>query len=217
MRSLALFVGLAAVVVGATLALQRSPQQAEGPVGTIADGWSVRADRGASLNDVNVVMMGEGLRVSVGPAITLYRETDSASGDYTVSASLSQTQSTRHPEAYGLLIGGSDLQGPDQSYTYFLIRSDGKFLIKRRSGSRTSTVKPWTANPSVRKVDEAGRSTNTLQIAFAEGRCIFSVNDTEVASIPVEDVDREGIAGLRINHRLDVDVQDFSISAASDL
>ena len=46
-----------------------------------------------------------------------------------------QMEPAAHPEAYGVFIGGSDLQAANQKYTYFVIRQDGKFLIKRRAGN----------------------------------------------------------------------------------
>ncbi len=46
--------------------------------------------------------------------------------------------------AYGLFVGGQDLEGDDQKYLYFLIRRSGEFLIKTRAGDETSVVHPWT-------------------------------------------------------------------------
>lgn len=180
--------------------------------GSIAEGWAVRTDRGASLDGVKVVESQDGLDVTVGPAIVLYREADTASGNYEVSASLTQKRAPQHYEAYGLFIGGRDLQGDDQTYTYFLIRGDGKYLIKRRLGERTTTISRWTDHAAVNVPDEAGRATNTLAIAVADGRCSFRINGSEVASMTADELDTEGIAGLRVNHNLDVRVTDFTIA-----
>jgi hypothetical protein len=39
----------------------------------------------------------------------------------------------------------------------------------------------------------------------------FLANGTEVSSAPIDQVDASGIAGLRVNHNLNVQVEGFSI------
>ena len=63
---------------------------------------------------------------------TLWRPKDTASGNYTVSATIDQLGKPAHPEAYGIFIGGSDLSGPNQSYLYFLVRGTGEMFAKTR-------------------------------------------------------------------------------------
>lgn len=181
--------------------------------GQIPVGWSVRLDRAdAKMENVRVVTMGSGLHVTLGPAVILYREGDRASGAYRVSASFTQTKPARHPEAYGLFIGGSDLQGAGQAYTYFLVRQDGKFLVKRRAGSETSTVVDWSAHPAVKAIEGEGSARNELAIAVGADRVTFSVNGAEVASAERGKVDAEGIYGYRVNHNLDVHLNPIALS-----
>ena len=40
--------------------------------------------------------------------------------------------------AYGLFIGGENLEGDDQRYSYFIIRENNQFLVKQRDGGETS-------------------------------------------------------------------------------
>src|SRR6185503_15183014 len=99
-----------------------------------APGRLVRADRqGRSNHQCQTGEDGEGWHVTMGPAAVLYREADKASGSYHVSASFTQSKAD-YPEGYGLVIGGSNLGAASQKYTYFLVREDGKFIIKRRNG-----------------------------------------------------------------------------------
>ena len=86
-----------------------------------------------------------------------------------------------HPEAYGLIIGGADLEGAAQKYTYFLIRQDGKYLIKRRAGDQTPTIADWTDSAAIKKADTSGKMSNTLAIDVGKDKVRFLVNGTEVS------------------------------------
>ena len=180
--------------------------------GTLPAGWSARLDSGSTKPDgVQIMPMGGGMHFMSGPAGIYYKATDKASGAYTVTATFAQMAPAAHPEAYGLFIGGSNLDGPAQKYTYFLIRQDGKYLIKRRAGADTPTVVNWTDNAALKKADTSGKLTNTLAVKVASDKVSFLVNGTEVASVPASDVDANGIAGLRVNHNLNVHIDGFSV------
>ena len=180
--------------------------------GTLPAGWSTRQDSGKTTADgVDVAPMGAGLHFKSGPAGIYYKSTDTKSGSYTVTATFRQEEPAAHPEAYGLIIGGSDLAGAGQKYTYFLIRQDGKYLVKKRNGAETPTVVNWTDSPAVKKADASGKMTNELSVKVAADKTSFLVNGTEVGSWPTSSVDATGIAGLRVNHNLNVHVEGFSV------
>jgi hypothetical protein len=104
-------------------------------------GWQVRLDDGSTQpTGVQFMTMGSGFHVMTGPAAILYKPDMTKSGTYQVQATFRQMEPAEHPEAYGLFIGGADLQAANQKYTYFLIRQDGKYLIKRRAGMETPAV-----------------------------------------------------------------------------
>ena len=134
-----------------------------------------------------------------------------AAGAYEAHATFTQMEPAAHPEAYGLIIGGSDLDGAGQKYTYFLVRQDGKFLIKRRAGEATPTVTDWTDNAAIKKPDATGKSTNTLAIEVGKDKVRFLINGTQVTATDASRVDANGIAGLRINHNLNVNVEAFAV------
>src|SRR5258707_137918 len=90
--------------------------------GEFPAGWSVRPDRGAPTK-INFSQAGDVSRFSMGPAGTFYRADWTKSGNYTFSARLAQKQRPSHPISYGPMIGGKDLAGPNQTYTYFLVRN----------------------------------------------------------------------------------------------
>jgi hypothetical protein len=107
---------------------------------------------------------------------------------------------------------GAELQGEGQTYSYFLVRGDGNYLIKRRSGTETPTVTDgWVASDAVQAATEAGDVTNTLEVAVRGDQVHFSVNGTEVAALPAAELDAHGIAGVRLSHNLHVRVDDFEI------
>lgn len=180
--------------------------------GTLPTGWSARLDSGSTKPDgVKIAPMGSGIHFQSGPAGIYYRAADKTSGPYAVSATFTQLEAAAHPEAYGLIIGGSGLEGADQKYTYFLVRQDGKVMIRRRAGATTPTVMNWTDNAAVKKADAAGKMTNALAIEVGKDKVRFLVNGTEVGTAPLDQVDTNGIAGLRVNHNLNVNVEGFSV------
>jgi hypothetical protein len=209
----AAFIALGIGVLAQTHPAGHDPDKPAAGGGTLPAGWSVRLDNGStSPEGVSVMSMGAGLHVKSGPAGIYFRPTDKSS---TVSATFTQIEPTPHPEAYGVFIGGSDLQGPTQKYTYFLIRQDGKFLIKRRAGADTPSVMNWTENAAIKKAEAAGRMTNTVAIRTDKEKAHFLVNGTEVAAVPVADIDTNGIAGLRVNHNLNVHIDGFTTKDAT--
>ncbi len=186
--------------------------------GTLPSGWKGRLDNGsataAAVAGVKVMAMGTALHFVSGPAGIYFKSTDKPmNGSYDVEAAFTQLQPAAHPEAYGLFIGGSDLDGPNQKYTYFLIRQDGRFLVKRRAGNETPTVANWTESAAIKKADPSGKMSNTLAIHAAKDKVHFLVNGTEVSSVDPAQVDTNGIAGLRVNHNLSVTADGFTIKA----
>lgn len=180
------------------------------------EGYALRLDHGgASPSDFQVSDDG-GLHVRTGPAGILYDEEDAvSSGDYSVSGTFTEIGAPpNHREAFGLFIGGQDLQGEGQRYTYFLVRADGRYLIKRRAGDDTSNVSEgWVESDAVSAGAEGGDYTNRLEVAVRGDQVHFSINGQEVAAVPASEVDAYGVAGVRVNHNLNVRVEDFELSA----
>lgn len=179
-------------------------------------GYELRLDRdNTNPADFQVSTADGALRIQTGPHGVLYRAEDAvADGDYSVSATFTEVGAPPgHREGYGLLFGGADLQGEGQTYSYFLVRGDGSYLIKRRSGADTPNVSDgWVSSDAVQAATEQGDVTNTLEVAVHGDQVHFSVNGTEVAVLPAAEVDTHGITGVRLSHNLDVRVADFSVA-----
>jgi hypothetical protein len=169
-------------------------------------GWNVRPDRG-SADQLNFTQAGDVFQFKMGSAGTFYNSSWTKSGDYQLSARLTQKAAPSHPISYGLMIGGSNLAGPMQTYSYFLVRNQGEFFIANREGDKLpTTVMNWTANPAIVKQGADGRQTNTLGIQVQGDNVIFTVNGTEMTRLPKSKVHTDGLYGFRIGHNLDVDV-----------
>src|SRR5690242_11594161 len=179
---------LAVVVAAAPLGAQAAQQAAKDndPThkvagGISAAGWMGRIDpqaerRGMKLDDAKFVSMGSGYHITSGPAAIYWNPKDAAKGNYTVSASFTQTKAPMHPEAYGLFIGGSNLNDSTQSYLYFETRGDGKYLINHRAGNDVHKIVDWTETDATNKQDAAGKATNVLAIRVSTDSVDFLAN-----------------------------------------
>jgi len=108
---------------------------------------------------------------------------------------------------------GRHLADAQNRYTYFLVRGDGKFLVKRRvAGDSTAEVtQGWTESDAVVKADSAGQATNELSVLVRGGKVSFLVNGKTVYSAAAAGLDTQGIAGFRVNHNLDVHLSALGI------
>jgi len=176
-------------------------------------GYSVVTDDStAKITSIRYVPSSGNWDVTTGPAHIIYAAKDTASGAYTASATITQLEAPRHPEAYGLFVGGRDLDKPGRAYTYFVVRGSGEFLVKTRDGAKTNDVVSWSANSAVPKADSAGRAIYRLAVRVAADSVRFLVNDKQVAAVKAGTVSTNGVAGLRINHNLHVLTSPVSIS-----
>lgn len=181
--------------------------------GVFPTGWSVRPDEGGKLTEVSLATMAPGWHVVTATSGIMYRAQDQATGVYEVSSKIHLFPgSGGHEEAFGLFIGGKDLAGAAQRYSYFLIRGDGTFKIKRRSGaSATDVTKDWTPSGAITKVKADGPVANLLSVAVGKDKVSFRVNGQEVYSGPAAGLDTDGVVGLRVNHNLSVHVESLEI------
>jgi hypothetical protein len=174
--------------------------------------WKIRFDRPNSPDSaLYFVEMPPGWHITTGPACILYDPARTATGDYHVQSEIFLFPGERR-EAFGVFLGGRDLDGPDQSYTYFLIRKDGSFLIKQRRGRQTETLSPWKPHEAIVEHDGGeGTAKNVLEIRAGAQTVDFYVNAQQVASLPRSSVDTDGIVGLRVNHGLNLHVSSLSV------
>ncbi|HEX2077666.1 MAG TPA: hypothetical protein VHG08_08150 [Longimicrobium sp.] len=176
------------------------------PARPAAPAWRFNPAGGVALSGTGVTT------ITTGPHTVLWPQgAAELSPPYTVRASLRKTAGRLH-EGYGLVFGGTGLDRPEaeQRYSYFMVRGDGSYLIKRRQGAQTPVVRDWTRHPDVaRDANGAGRP-NDLEVRVGADSVTFLVNGGPVATVPASELDVRGIAGLRIAHDVVVEAQGFA-------
>jgi len=220
-------VALTMISIAAPLGAQANsdPDKLVANGGVHVAGWTGRIDpraasQGRKITDAVFASMAGGIHVTAGPAAIYWNTANSPTGNYSVKATFNQTKASAHPEGYGLFIAGHDLDSANQSYAYFLVRQDGKFLINHRADDNTvHKIVDWTENPAVKAIDASGKASNTLAINVDATDVHFLVNGTEVHKIPRAVLDggnghagTTGIAGIRVNHNLDVHIDGFGVT-----
>ena len=104
-------------------------------------------------------------------------------------------------------------RAPTSGNLYFLVRGDGRYVIKRRDGTSTREMSNgWQPSDAVRvATPEAGDVTNELAIAVDGARLYFSCNGEPVADIAIDNLSVHGVVGVRVNHNLRVSIQGFRV------
>lgn len=211
-----LLVSALALLTAGLLAAQSAPT-----------GWKQRIDRSTSASDpdgsgdVKLVTEGKGFHAETPKAAVFWTAANTATGSYTLKGTFTLNKPSGHTNFYGLIFGGSKLEGADQAYTYFLVAQNGAWLIKTRAGETTKPL-PGVAganprngavqNAVVKKPEETGKSVNTLEVRVQADKVEFVVNGTVVHSAPKADLVTDGIWGFRSNHLLDINVSDLGVS-----
>lgn len=182
-------------------------------------GWKVRADSSTNASDpdaagsIKFMQMGSSLHAVNPQAAVYWNPANTASGAYTVKGTFKLLKPSGHTNYYGLIFGGSDLDNAKQAYTYFLVAQDGSWLIKKREGDvNTSNVVNKTMNDAVKKPGADGTSINALEVRVGADKVDFAVNGTVVHSMPKAGLKTDGIYGIRVNHLLEVQIDNFGKS-----
>jgi len=182
-------------------------------------GWKQRLDRSTSASDpdaagaVKFVSMGNGFHATTPQAAVFWNPSNAATGNYTVKGSFKLVRPSNHTNYYGLVFGGSDLDGANQSYIYFTVAQDGTWLIKRRDADAAPTIAGKTASDVVKKPGADGSSVNDLEVRVQASKIDYAVNGTVVHSTPKSGTTAktDGLTGIRVNHMLEVHVDNFAV------
>lgn len=180
------------------------------------EGWIMLTDRGGHVGgEFEFVEMPPGFHITTGPAAIFYHPEETAAGTFRVETEIFLFDPGRRNEGFGLFIGGRDLEGEEQAYTYFLIRRDGSVLVKRRDGAGTSVLHGWAEHPAVVTWEERGgedaQAKNVLAVEARPEVLVFFVNGEEVHRMPREGQHVDGVVGLRVNHALNLHVTRLDI------
>jgi hypothetical protein len=203
--SLALFVLLAVAPVAA-----QAPK-----------GWLVRADRSTSASDpdaagaIKFSTSGSGFHAVNPQAAVYWNPANTATGNYSLKGTFTLMRPSSHANYYGLVFGGSALEGSSQSYIYFVVAQDGTWLIKRRDGDvATRDIAGRSRNNAVKTPDATGKSTNALEVRVMADKIDYFINGTMVHTTPKTGLTAktDGIYGIRVNHQLEVQVDGLAVA-----
>jgi hypothetical protein len=184
-------------------------------------GWMVRADRSTSATDpdaagaIKFAAMGSGFHVTAPQAGVFWNPANTITGNYSLKGTFVLQRPSNHVNYYGLVFGGSNLEGSGQSYLYFVVGQDGTWLIKKREGDASArSVAGATPSDAVKKPDASGKSTNALEVRVMADKIDYIVNGTVVHSTPKTALTAktDGLFGIRVNHQLEVHVDGLAAS-----
>src|SRR5580698_6350024 len=147
-------------------------------------GWKMRVDRSPSASDpdapgdIKFVTMGTGFHATNPKAAVYWNPANKATGNYTLKGTFTLMKPSGHTNYYGLMFGGTDLDGPKQHYLYFMVAQNGTWMVRMRDGDIASTVVQKSASDAVKKPDASGKSTNVLEVRVEAEQTEFVVNGT---------------------------------------
>ena len=214
-------VAVAALAIAAPSAAQDTDRAVKGG-GIMVKGWQGKVDAGAAkkgstINDSKFEEKSGSFHISAGSASTYWNPANTASGDYTVSATFTEPKmSTGHPHSYGLFIGGSQLDTDKPTYVYCVAYGDGSALVRGFSNGEVVNYSKRAPNAAVAKAAEGGRVTQNIAWMVKGNRAECSVNGTVVAGFDKSELvgpgkleSTDGIYGIRAAHNVDVVVSKF--------
>ena len=184
-------------------------------------GWRLRADRSTSASDpdapgpIKFMKTASGFHATNPQAAVFWHPGNTATGNYSLKGIFTLMKPSGHTNFYGLVFGGSELEGPRQTYLYFLVSQDGTWIIKRRAGNDTTQdVVAQTAHNAVKKPDASGMSTNALEVRVLADTIEYLVNGAMVHTTPKSGMTArtDGVYGVRVNHQLEVRVDGLAMS-----
>ena len=191
--------------------------------GIHAPGWQGKADGKESVNDSKFDLKGSEIMISTGPAAVYWNPANTASGDYTVSATFSEPQymsSNDHPHPYGVFIGGNKLGTDSESLLYCAAYGRGTFIVRGFGPASFMMNGRGAPNDAIHKAAGKGEPvTQDIAMSVKGDTVSCSINGTVVATYPKSEVvgagkltSTDGIAGIRVAHNVDVNVTNFKVA-----
>jgi hypothetical protein len=197
--------------------------------GVSVPGWTGKIDAneekmGQVLNNAKLAPEGAGMRVTTGPATTYWNPKNVATGNYTVKATFTEPlymNLNNHPHPYGIVIAGSDLGMPTQSYLYCAAYGNGTFIVRGfgPTAFQMGSSKP-TPNASVNKAEGPGKPVaQEIALSVKDTSVDCTINGVTVASYPKAELvaagklkSTDGVYGIRFAHNTDAVVTGLTVT-----
>lgn len=212
------------LVLPAVAAAQDADRSVAGGGITVA-GWKGKVDaraaqQGKTVNDSKFAMRGNRMDLKIGPAAIYWNDANKASGNYEVKASFTENaHKPNHPHSYGVFIGGSALDTPDQAFAYCIVYANGTYAVKYFHGANVVTVADRVASPAIKKADAAGTATNEIGWRVRGGKASCVINGTAVQTWDAAQLvgadklkSTDGVYGVRVSHNLDLTMTPLTLS-----
>jgi len=192
------------------------------PLTVGAQEMQMRVDRSTNASDpddvpdVTIEPVGDDVRVSTGPAAIIWQPGQTASGEYTLSATFTLEEPSGHANYYGLFYGGNALDAASQNFLLFLVAQNGTYIVKHRANDETvHDVQGRTPHEAIATPGDAGTSVNQLEVRVGAEQTEFVVNGTVVFTAPKTGMAgrTDGTYGVRVNHVIpSVLVEDLTVT-----
>ena len=214
--SFRMFTRIALIVLMAGLAIAPLAAQTAQNTGD----WRVRIDQSQNAQDpdnapdIKFMLMGNGFHTVGGPAGVYWKPTMAAKGNYTLRGNFTLVRPSSHPNYYGLIFGGSNLDAASQSYIYFLVAQDGTYIIKRRNGEQVTDIRGETMHAAIRRPTGNGGAQNALEVRVAGDTVSYVINGQVVHTTPKtgQTAVTDGLVGARVNHVTEVMVDGLAVT-----
>ena len=185
--------------------------------GVSVPGWTGKIDasatrHGSKLTDAKFSREGTALHVVTGPAVAYWNPFNTASGNYTVSATFREPKYMSlndHPHPYGVFIAGNNMGTDQQTYLYCAAYGDGNFIV-RGFGPAAFQMngREGAANAAVHKAAAKDQPvTQEVALSVKGDKVSCSINGTEVASYTRAELvsagkltSTDGVYGIRFAH-----------------
>jgi opacity protein-like surface antigen len=215
-------VAIAALAVALPSASAQDADRAVKGGGIMVKGWQGKVDagaakKGATINDSKFEEKGGSFHISAGSASTYWNPANTASGDYTVSATFTEPKmSAGHPHPYGLFIGGTQLDTDTPTYVYCVAYGSGDALVRGFTNGKVMDFSKRAPNPAVAKAEPGGTVKQEIAWTVKGDRAECSINGKVVAGFNKSDLvgpdklaSTDGVYGIRAAHNVDIVVSNF--------
>lgn len=207
----------AATVSLSGLALAQETTHSVAGGGVSVPGWTGRIDasaakHGSTLANAKLSKDGDALHVVTGPAVAYWNPSNTAAGNYTVSATFREPSYmglNDHPHPYGIFIAGNNMGTDQQTYLYCAAYGDGNFIV-RGFGPAPFQMngREGAINAAVHKAAAKGQPvTQEVAMSVRGDKVSCAINGTEVASYNKSDLvatgklaSTNGVYGIRFAH-----------------
>ncbi len=205
------------VVVRAQRGRGAPPPRGVAGHGVLVPGWWARLDdKSQRTQALSFEPTTAGFHVKTGPASIFWDPQQTVSGDYTVKATFMLDRMPQFEEGYGLFIGGTNLDKDTERYTAFMVREDGRYLVRVRDGAVMKNLTgDWMYEPAITRFDAKKTLSNALAIRADKDTVTFTVNGHDIVTRPRAELPAVGVVGLRFNRGLELRVEGLAVEKPS--